>query len=146
MFKGCRAYHSLAVAKLMYDKALQLTGNEFYAKKMFHLGMIHDIGYQFTENNKEHAKVGGSFLKAEGYEFWEAVYEHGNPEIQNLSTELDLLNWADMHVDGNGNMVSFEERLKDIATRYGEDTDEYRYAKAVIDHIVVSFENTWRKK
>ena len=29
-----------------------------------------------------------------------------------------MLNWADLHIDGYGNYVSFEERLKDISTRY----------------------------
>ena len=30
------------------------TGDEFYDRKMFHLGIVHDIGYQFSDNTKVH--------------------------------------------------------------------------------------------
>lgn len=45
-----------------------------------------------------------------------------------------LLNWADMHTDGKGNRVSFDERLDDIRKRYGSGSDEYLKAKSVIKH------------
>ena len=100
-FSSDRANHSLTVAKQMYEKALEKTGDEFYAKKMFHLGLVHDIGYQFTENRKEHAHVGGEFLKEEGYEYWKEVYDHGDPNLtERPSDEWFLLNIADMHTDG----------------------------------------------
>lgn len=132
-FSNDRANHSLEVAKQMYEKALEQTSDELYAKKMFHLGIVHDIGYQFSENTKEHPHVGGLFLKEEGYEFWEEVYEHGNPDVDSPTQELMLLNWADMHTDGKGNRVSFEERLKDIKNRYGVDSVEYIRARTVIE-------------
>lgn len=131
-FSNDRARHSLEVAKQMFEKALEQSGDELYAKKMFHLGLVHDIGYQFTENTKEHPHVGGLFLKEEGYEYWEEVYEHGNPMKMNLSVELWLLNWADMHTDAKGNRVSFDDRLCDIGERYGTDSKEYLLAKSVI--------------
>ena len=44
---------------------------------------------------------------------------HGVYDPEHKSKELDLLNWADMHTDGNGKRVTFEERLNDIAKRRG---------------------------
>lgn len=132
-FSSDRANHSLTVAKLMYEKALEKTGDEFYAKKMFHLGLVHDIGYQFTENNKVHAHVGGEFLKQEGYEYWKEVYDHGDPNLtERPSDEWFLLNFADMHTDGKGNRVTFDERLKDIGDRYGYESQEYKMAYTLI--------------
>ena len=131
-YSSDRANHSLTVAKQMYEMALERTGDELYAKKMFHLGFVHDIGYQFTNNNKEHAHVGGAFLKEEGYEYWREVYDHGNPNLTDRpSDEWFLLNMADMQTDSKGNRVSFDERLKDIGERYGIESDEYILAKKI---------------
>lgn len=135
-FSSDRANHSLTVAKQMYEKAMEKTGDEFYAKKMFHLGLVHDIGYQFSGNIIKHPLVGGEFLKFEGYEYWKEVCEHGNPSVINPSNELILLNWADMHTDGKGNRVSFGQRLKDIGERYGVESSEYQNAKVVIEQLV----------
>lgn len=113
--------------------ALERTGDEFYAKKMFHLGLVHDIGYQFTDNNKQHAHVGGEFLKEEGYEYWREVYDHGDPNLmERPSDECFLLNIADMRTDSKGNRVTFDERLKDIGERYGTKSDEYILARKLI--------------
>lgn len=117
----------------MYEKALEKIGDEFYAKKMFHLDLVYDIGYQFTENNKEHAHVGGKLLKEEGYEYWKEVYDHGDPNLtERPSDEWFLLNVADMHTDGKGNRVTFDERLKDIGDRYGYQSQEYKMAYTLI--------------
>lgn len=123
----------MTVAKQMYEMALERTGDEFYAKKMFHLGLVHDIGYQFTDNNKQHAHVGGEFLKEEGYEYWREVYDHGDPNLmERPSDECFLLNIADMRTDSKGNRVTFDERLKDIGERYGTKSDEYILARKLI--------------
>lgn len=133
-----RANHSLTVAKQMYEIALERSNDEFYAQKMFHLGLVHDIGYQFTNNNKEHAHVGGAFLREEGYAYWKEVYYHGDPSILELTQPSDewfILNIADMQTDSKGNKVSFDVRLKDIGDRYGYDSQEYKMAKAMITKL-----------
>ena len=136
-YSSDRANHSLTVAKQMYEKALEKTGDEFYARKMFHLGMVHDIGYHFTDNNKEHAHVGGEFFKEEGYEYWKEVYDHGNPNLtEKPSDEWFLLNMADMQTDSKGNRVTFDERLKDIGKRYGGESQEYKMAYELIKVIL----------
>lgn len=125
-FTNDRANHSLTVAKQMYTMALERTKDGFYARKMFHLGLVHDIGYQFTENNREHAHIGGEFLRDEGYEYWKKVYDHGNPDLLGEpSEEWFILNFADMTTDSKGNRVTMEERLKDIGSRYGYKSEEY---------------------
>lgn len=132
-FSSNRANHSLTVAKQMYEMALERTRDEFYAKKMFHLGLVHDIGYQFTDNNKEHAHVGGDFLREEGYEYWKEVYDHGNPDLlERPSEEWFILNLADLKTDSKGNRVTMDERLKDIGDRYGYKSEEYLTAKKLV--------------
>lgn len=134
-FSNDRIQHCLVVAKQMYNKALKESGNEQYANEMFHLGLIHDIGYQFTENVTEHAFIGGIALKNENYKYWEEVYEHGEPNVINPSKELLLLDWADMHTDAKGNIVSFNERINDIGTRYGFTSTQYKAAKEMIKFL-----------
>ena len=109
------------------------TGDEKYAKEMFLLGWLHDIGYQW--DNADHAKAGGSFLELIGYPYAPEVKYHGDPDVQNPTKELSLLNWADMHVDGKGNQVSFEERLQDIANRHGTDSDAYKNCQKLINFL-----------
>lgn len=132
-FTDNRAKHSLGVAKRMYTEALAMTGDMKYAQEMFFLGWVHDIGYQFTSNNLVHAKVGGEFLREQGFDYWKEVYEHGDPKVENPSKELKLLNFADMHTDGAGNSVTFEDRLQDVARRYGENSIEYVVTSKLIE-------------
>lgn len=134
-FSNDRIQRCLVVAEQMYNKALTESGNKQYANEMFHLGLVHDIGYQFTENATEHAFIGGIALKNENYKYWEEVYKHGEPNIINPSKELLLLNWADMHTDAKGNIVSFDERINDIGTRYGFTSIQYKAAKEMIKFL-----------
>lgn len=135
MFTPDRALHSLEVAKQMYEKAIEETNDKLYAQKMFHLGLIHDIGYQFTDNKEDHPHIGGNILRHENYEFWKEVYQHGDPKVNNPSKELNLLNYADMHTDSKGNRVSFEKRLIDIKNRYGVSSKEYINASKIINDL-----------
>lgn len=130
-FTENRAKHSLGVAQLMQEKALSETGDEKYAKEMFLLGWLHDIGYQWVD--ADHAKAGGKFLESVGYTYSPEVKYHGNPDVQNPTKELTLLNWADTHVDGEGNRASFEERLQDIGKRHGADSIAYKNCQRLID-------------
>lgn len=134
MFSNDRAQHSLGVARLMQEMALEHGASKEEAEMMYYLGWVHDIGYQFTENNLIHARVGGEFLRQQGYEFWEAVRDHGDPSVVQ-DPVLRLLNQADMQVDSKGNRVSYEERLEDIKSRYGTDTTEYLTAVELIATI-----------
>ena len=135
MFTEKRAIHSLKVAQIMQEKALDLGMTKGKADEMFLLGYIHDIGYQFTEYQETHAHTGGIFLKAQKYTYWKEVYDHGNPEVAEWSDELYLLNFADMHIDPCGIFLSYADRLKDIETRYGRESEQYRNARLVVERL-----------
>lgn len=82
------------------------------------LGFNHDIGYEYSENGKNHNKIGGEILKSSGFKYWREVYYHGEITQEYSSQYLDILNCADMQIDKKGNDVGFEKRLEDIKNRY----------------------------
>ena len=133
MITDNRLSHIIAVARLMKEKSKLLGKNNDYANEMFTLGLLHDIGYEFDEKN--HNIIGAKTLSQTKYKYSKEIYYHGNPKSKYFSEELDLLNWADMHIDGNGNYVTFEERLKDIATRYGVENSIYLNAKKMVNYL-----------
>ena len=126
-----RLNHIIGVARLMKDNARQLGLDE---EAMFTLGMMHDIGYEFGGSEEHHLK-GSSMLEKQGYKYYLEVKYHGMPTKEYTSTELDLLNFADMHIDKLGNYVDFDARLEDIANRRGTDSKHYKNCKIVIDNL-----------
>lgn len=106
-------------------------------RQMFLLGFIHDVGYQFSIDQTEHEEIGGHLLKEAGFKYASAVSEHGDPDVKHMSTELLILNIADMSVNRTGNRVSFSERLEDILNRYGQDSVQYRKAKSLVSAIAI---------
>ena len=126
MIDTSRSNHILGVARKAKALALKLKpNNEKYAEDMFLLGILHDIGYEFTKNNASHSHVGGEILKRANYNYWREVSLHGDESIENMSDELFLLNYADMTTDPNGNSVTMEMRLEDIGLRYGKTSKQY---------------------
>ena len=92
-----RVKHSLAVAVKMRE--LALTDYKKYPVNpddAFILGMLHDVGYAFSENQETHANKGGIVLKAQNYKYWQEVYYHGIPQEEYDSPMLQLLNYVDM--------------------------------------------------
>ena len=59
-----RMMHSIGVARLLEEEALQSGHDLKYAKEMFLLGYLHDIGYEFANTQPEHNRLGGELLKA----------------------------------------------------------------------------------
>ena len=123
--------HILAVARLMAEKA-EFVGLD--RQEMFTLGLVHDIGFEFG-GSETHHQIGAQLLKNQNYKYWQEVLHHGKSTQEFQSKELDLLNYADMHIDKMGNYVSFEDRLKDIASRRGEDSPHYKNSQIVIKQI-----------
>ena len=126
-----RKKHIFAVAKLMEEKAEKLGLDR---EEMFTLGFLHDIGYEFGES-EEHHIIGYEILKKQNYKYAKEVKYHGIPTKEYSSLALDLLNYADMHINKKGEYVTFEERLADIAERRGEDSNAYKNCKIVIDNF-----------
>ena len=120
-----RMQHILSVARQCYQIAknkYQLSEEE--CRKAFMIGFLHDVGYEFSETNLEHPAKGKELIQQTlGVELPE-IQEHGNPDAEQ-TLYLSILNEADMTVDSKGNVVSVEERLIDIKSRYSEDAIEY---------------------
>lgn len=132
MITQSRWQHILGVArkaKILADKLKP--NNVQYAEDMFLLGIMHDLGYEFIESNTSHAAVGGEILKRNNYRYWQEVSLHGDEKVDNMTDELFILNCADMSTGPSGEDFTFDERLEEIAQRFGEDTNAYK--KCVIE-------------
>ena len=127
-----RWQHILGVARKAKMLAEKLKpDNAQYTEDMFLLGVMHDLGYEFMESNASHAAVGGEILKRSGYQYWREVALHGDEMVENMTDELFLLNCADMMTGPSGEDFTFEERLEEIASRFGKDAAPYK--KCVIE-------------
>lgn len=121
-----RMKHSLAAARKM--KQLAAEQPEKYPvdpDDAFVLGMLHDIGYEFAEEQQDHADKGGLILKNQGYKYWKEVYYHGFFQHEYDSPMLRLLNYVDMITGPTGEYMTVQERIEDIAVRYGRDSRQF---------------------
>ena len=115
-----RMNHSLSVANKMKE-LVEGSPNEYNASpnEAFIIGILHDIGYEFVDDQKEHAHVGGLTLKKQGYKYWKEIFYHGLPQNEFTSPELWLLNYVDMITGPTGKYTTLVERIKEISVRYG---------------------------
>ena len=120
-----RMQHILSVARQCYQIAKHKYHlDESDCRKAFMIGFLHDVGYEFSEYNLEHPEKGRELIKETlGVDLPE-VQHHGDPDAEQ-TIFLSILNEADLTVDSKGNVVSVEERLQDIVSRYSEDALEY---------------------
>lgn len=121
--------HCGAVAKFLFENT-RLTDRR---DEMYVLGLLHDVGYLKT--TRGHNKAGAEILKNLGYKDWIPVAEHGDPNT-NQNTMTDELNWADMQIDHEGNLVGYEERLLSISKRYGENSAQYIDASRIVKRLI----------
>lgn len=129
-----RLNHMKSVSEFMMNKSREIGWDKEKCEEMAILGFVHDIGYMFG-THENHAQIGGKILRKVGFKYWREVFCHGNPNCQYISPELDLLNMADMSVDGSGNVVGFDNRIKDIKDRHGINSKAYRHSKMVIEKL-----------
>lgn len=124
--------HILGVARKCKEFACKFKSNDGkFAEDMFLLGLLHDMGYEFMESNAGHAAIGGEILKRNNYKYWQEVFLHGDETVEGMSDELFILNSADMSTGPSGENFTFEERLAEIAARFGKEADAYK--KCVIE-------------
>ena len=130
-----RLHHCLGVARKCYALAKSEDFPEEFCRRMFTIGWNHDIGYEFAIDKAEHPVVSEALLKSIGMandsrdssKTLHAIRLHGrNATVK--SSEWRILNMADMLIDSKGNEVTASQRLKDIATRFGEDSREFKQA------------------
>ncbi len=129
-----RLNHSFAVARKMVEIGKKYKLTEEQLKELFLLGYLHDIGYEFG-NNENHRIIGGNILKQSNYKYWQEVYYHGEIDCKYSSLYLDILNKADMQIDKFGNDVGYDKRLEDIKNRYGKESVIYKKAEKLIYYI-----------
>lgn len=131
-----RLKHSLAVATKMKKMATESpNGYSVVPDDAFVLGLLHDIGYEFSQTQREHAHRGGLVLKAQGYRYWREIYYHGIPQEEYDSPMLRLLNYADMTTGPDGEQMTIQARINDIALRYGKESWQEQEAIALAEQI-----------
>lgn len=128
-----RILHSLSVAHKMIDIGTNLNLKKEELDTLFIIGINHDIGYEFDKDN--HAISGAEKLKELGFTYYKEIYYHGTLQQEYNSLYLDILNMADMQIDKCGNDVGYDNRLKDIESRYGKDSIVYKKCLELIDYL-----------
>ena len=129
--------HILAVARLMYQMAIDDGKDEEYARQMFLLGYVHDIGYEFCTKSPDHPNIGAQILEKSSYKYANQVLYHGKPNKANIEDQyaMDLLDKADLLIDHTGKYVGAKTRLEDIKNRYGEDSHQYINASTMVKRL-----------
>lgn len=116
--------HCLGVARMCYALARTVLGADVEtARRMFVMGFLHDMGYEFAPTGIAHAGVAADILDGMSFpsEYADAIRLHEMPG-DTESAVLDVLLCADLLVDGAGNVVdTFDERLTDVAARHHGD-------------------------
>lgn len=131
-----RLTHIIKVARTAQRLAECLRPNDKeFAEDMFLLGLVHDVGYEFSEGGKFHSKIGGEILRRNAYRYADAVTKHSYLTDGELPDELYLLYCADMMVDTKGIECSLQERVNDIKKRYGADSVPYQDSLKKIEKL-----------
>ena len=131
-----RIKHMLSVARKCYMLAKEKYQiSEEDARKYFLMGLIHDIGYEFSREASEHPDIGADILESAASKEWfsdqdwlamiNAIRHHGKTTQYEYTIADYILNEADLTVDSQGNNVSIEERIEDIRVRYGNESRQH---------------------
>jgi len=142
-----RLHHILGVARKAYQIVKDRGHDEGFARKMFMIGWLHDIGYEFSERQEYHPFESGEMIKllfdapqrkihmSTGWDMeprydyytspsYKAIVEHGKYPSEKTE-EYVILNQADMLIDSDGKEVDVMTRLDGIKNRYREHSDQY---------------------
>lgn len=127
-----RLKHSLAVARKMQEiTASRYPESGIFSKEMFVLGLLHDIGYEFSELEEDHASIGGELLRAMRFQYSDEVSQQWQLDCACHSTSLDILNSANLLIDSEGNEVTVMKRLDEIRQQYGESSSQATIAESL---------------
>ena len=130
-----RLMHSYNVGLKMIEIGKEYNLSDSDLDSLFVLGLVHDIGYQFSKDTSKHGEVGANILKEQNYKYYKEVYYHGIIEEEYSSLFLDILNMADMQIDKYGNDVGYDKRLEDIKSRYTEESDVYKTCLKLVESL-----------
>lgn len=124
-----KLHHILAVARRCYNLAKLQGCDEDFCERMFMAGWCHDVGYEFLDTPEGHSKKSADLVQSafgcDNNLIIEAIRNHGEVPIENLSIELKFLILADLTTDSHGNEVPVDKRLEEIRERYGVDSTQY---------------------
>lgn len=119
-----RLKHMIGVARRCYSLAKdEFNMDEEKARQMWLMGLLHDIGYEFMEDEDipNHPIIGFDILSIEPERMSDisyAILNHGETD-SSWGVNDYILNLADMTVDSKGNDVTLADRCRDIEERYG---------------------------
>lgn len=131
-----RLFHMRGVAYKSYNLAREVFNmEEDVARSLFVMGLTHDFAYAFVENQTNHEHEGGRILKLSGFDWAEAVFDHGDPDVDDWTDELFILNLADMTTSPDGKPITTNQRLKDIENRYGANSIQATKARKLAKRI-----------
>lgn len=137
-----RLFHMRSVAYKSYKLARNVFKmEENKARSLFAMGLIHDFAYTFVENQTEHEHEGGRILRLSGFDWADAVFDHGDPDIESWTDELLILNLADMTTGPNGESLTMDQRLVDIKNRYGPESTQSTKANRLANRIHTELNN-----
>ena len=127
-----RLRRSLSIARKTYKIATYMKYGEEFARKMFLIGLIHDIGYEFTQDSDRYpeesstmlASICGGYLSPLSRDSINAIKECRKYPTK-YTPENVILNMADMQVDKYGKEVSVTQQLESIKAEFGEHSNEY---------------------
>ena len=142
-----RLRHSLGVARKAYKIAKADGYEESYCRRMFMLGFVHDVGYEFAKNPEEHPDVGADMLKQLAEDCEDAILaikEHGQMSAEKTD-EWRILNMADMLTNSDGRDVDATTRLNDIKARYGKHSKQYLMACEICHQTMLLKSNPAQK-
>lgn len=133
-----KLHHILGVARKCYKLAKEAGYNEQFCRKMFMIGWLHDVGYEFTDIASEHNETGVKMISTLSNDLTDdsfhsvlsAVESHGRYQ-EEKSNEWRILNMADLTVDRKGRDINVHARLSDIEQRYGSESKQYIRACAI---------------
>ena len=150
-----RLHHILGVARKCYKIAKAEMRSEDFCRKMFMIGWMHDIGYEFSKVQEEHPHISSELLHQLvcGNTIYDtsgstktnhAIYYHGTYPNEDLQSndEWRILNIADLSIDSKGNDVGVIARLSEIKARYGEHSNQYLTASDIAVRIGIIDRNT----
>lgn len=124
-----RMKHILGVARKCYSLAKAEGFDEDKCRRMFMLGYLHDVGYEFANSRDDHAVTSVNLINSIGNTDREciiAILHHGSMvELAEQSDEWRILIIADMTVDHNGNDIDADTRLEGIKKNYGAESRQY---------------------
>lgn len=143
-FPLSRYRHCYSVGKKMYAYAKEKLGcDEQNCREMFVLGNLHDIGYELEEDVFGHDYIMANIM-GNTYPYSNEIRYHSCLQETYDSPAMQLLYFCDMTVDGMGNWCTFDERLEDLAARYGIESEIYLKSLEIANYLrELGFDDKW---